>query len=84
MLKTKEELVTVVTGSCTPLVQLLSNFMASPKQIKLVPPSGPLFLVGGPPHMDRPRSWATLFAPWLVNPHTISKTLNTSCKTSRK
>ena len=35
------------------------NFMACPKYTKQVPPSGPLFPVGGPLHMVLPRSYHT-------------------------
>ena len=48
-----------------------------PKIHKLAYPSGPLFPVGGPSHMEWPRSWPTSFIPWSASPHTISKTLNT-------
>ena len=33
------------------------NFVAFPKYIKQVPPSGPLFPIGGPLHMVLPRSY---------------------------
>ena len=47
------------TNNFTPPVQFSLNFMACPKYTKQVPPSGPLFPVGGPSHMVLPRSYHT-------------------------
>ena len=50
-------LTTQNTNNSTPLVQSHTNFMAWPKYTKQVPPSDPLFPVGGPSHMVWPRSY---------------------------
>ena len=75
---------TASMGKCTQPVWLPPKFMAYPKYIKLAPPSGPLYPVGGPSHMEWLRSWPTPSTPWLANPHTTSKTLNTSYRTLRR
>ena len=66
-----------------PTSAVTPNSMAFPKFTKQVHPLGPLFPVGGPSHMVLPRNLHTSSNLLYTNPHTISKTQNTSFSSSR-